>query len=683
MLKFTGLSRRYFSTHPNTFDKVLIANRGEISRRVIRTCKEMGIKTVAVYSDADRYSMFVKEADEAYRIGPPETSLSYLNQDVICDVIKASGAQAVHPGYGFLSENATFSQRLADSGVAFIGPPGNAIQAMGDKIESKKLAREANVNTVPGFLGEMGSEEEVLKISNEIGYPVMIKASAGGGGKGMRIAFDDAEAVEGFRLSKEEALSSFGDDRVFIEKYIVEPRHIEFQILGDMKGNYVYLPERECSVQRRNQKVVEEAPSMLLTPEVRASMGKQACAMAASCGYYSTGTVEFLVDRNMDFYFLEMNTRLQVEHPITEQITGIDLVEEMIKIAAGYDLSYTQDQVVHKGHSVELRVYAEDPARKFLPSIGFLSTYQEPKPHPQIRIDTGVTEGSEISMYYDPMISKLVTTAETRDEALDIMDKAIDQYVVQGVTDNLGFGKAIINNPAFRSGKYDTSFIESFYPEGYHGEHLEEEDRMVLALAAARVKNHLSEQSTAQGADVQVFDTVFTDLDEHTYKVEVNHLAQAYVVTDLTTGESKQFGINSFSIEKNTLIDVKVTHLGELQHRTFQFRGTEAELDYHFYYKEANRKMRVYSETEYSVKHHMPPPKVIDYSMIVISPMPGKIVSIAVQVGETVADGQEMCVVEAMKMQNIIKSERDGVIKKITVIPGDSVEVDETLIEFE
>lgn len=463
--------KRAFSTsYPPTFEKILIANRGEIARRVIRTCKKMGIRTVAVYSDADRHAMFVKEADEAYRIGPPPTNQSYLKMDTILEVIKASQSQAVHPGYGFLSENPKFQKLLKANDVTFIGPDTKAIVAMGDKIESKKLAREAKVNTVPGWLGEVDDIEQVIKISREIGYPVMIKASAGGGGKGMRIAFNDKEAAEGFKLSKEEAISSFGDGRIFIEKYIEQPRHIEFQILGDKHGNYVYLPERECSVQRRNQKVIEEAPSTAMDEITRKRMGEQAVALARSCDYSTTGTVEFLMDKKKDFYFLEMNTRLQVEHPITEEITGVDLVQEQILISAGHKLSYKQSDIKIKGHSVEYRVYAEDPARKFLPSIGFLTKYREPEPHPHIRIDTGVQEGSEISMYYDPMISKLVTWGEDRKAALDLLDKAIDEYVVQGVGHNLGFGKSIIHNEAFKAGDYSTAFIPTYYPKGYHGD---------------------------------------------------------------------------------------------------------------------------------------------------------------------------------------------------------------------
>ena len=434
---------------------------------------------MAVYSDADMNSMFVKEADEAYRIGPPPSADSYLKMDTILDVVKASGAQAVHPGYGFLSENWHFQKLLQSNNVTFIGPPTKAIVAMGDKIESKKLAKAAGVSTVPGYLGEVEKDEDILRISNEIGYPVMIKASAGGGGKGMRIAFNDKDALEGFKLSKEEAISSFGDGRIFIEKYVEEPRHIEFQILGDEHGNYVYLPERECSVQRRNQKVIEEAPSPFMDPVTRHKMGTEAVMLAKACDYTTTGTVEFLVDKNKDFYFLEMNTRLQVEHPITEEITGVDLVEQQLLISAGHKLQFTQDDVAIKGHSVEYRVYAEDPSRKFLPSIGFLKKYREPDTtvaDERVRIDTGVEEGSEISMYYDPMISKLITWGEDRDRAMKILDRTFDEYVIQGVTHNIGFGKSILANRSFATGDYSTAFIPDFYPEGFKGDELTMDD---------------------------------------------------------------------------------------------------------------------------------------------------------------------------------------------------------------
>ena len=412
----------------------------------------MGVKTVAIYSDADFNSMFVKEADEAYRIGPAPSKQSYLRMDVILDVIKKCGAQGVHPGYGFLSENSVFQKLLFDNKVKFIGPPTHAIQAMGDKIESKKLARTANVCTIPGYLGVVKTNEEVVKIARQIGYPVMVKASAGGGGKGMRIAFNDKEAVEGFKLSTDEAISSFGDGRIFIEKYIQQPRHIEFQILGDEHGNYLYMPERECSVQRRNQKVIEEAPCSIMKPEVRKKMGLQAVSLARACGYQSTGTCEFLMDKNNDFYFLEMNTRLQVEHPITEAITGIDLVEQQLLIASGYPLTWKQSDVKINGHAVEYRVYAEDPTRKFLPSIGFLRKYKEPSAHPNVRIDTGVMEGSEISMYYDPMISKTIAWAKDRKTAMGLLAKALDEYVIRGVVHNVGFGRSILRNKAFLDG---------------------------------------------------------------------------------------------------------------------------------------------------------------------------------------------------------------------------------------
>lgn len=679
--------RRLFSssnkTYPKTFDKILIANRGEISRRVIRTCRKMGIKTVAVYSDADRHGMFVREADEAYRIGPPPTNQSYLVMDNILDVVKKSGAQAVHPGYGFLSENKLFQKLLQENGVTFIGPPGPAITAMGDKLESKKLAKKAKVNTVPGHLGAIANNEEVIKISNEIGYPVMIKASAGGGGKGMRIAWNDKEALEGYRLSKSEAKSSFGDDTILIEKYIQQPRHIEFQILGDQHGNYVYLPERECSVQRRNQKVIEEAPSTLLDPATRHKMGSQAVSLAAECGYFSTGTCEFLVDKNLGFYFLEMNTRLQVEHPITEQITGIDLVEQMIRIAAGHKLEFTQDDIKIKGHAVEMRVYAEDPSRKFLPSIGFLRNYHEPTPHENIRIDTGVEEGSEISMFYDPMISKTITWGKTREEAFKLMDKALQEYVIQGVTDNSGFGLSILRNEAFRKGQYDTYFIPTYYPNGYHGEVMTKENHYTLAVATAALKNIHEEHAATVGSHVEYYDHIYVTIDKEDYKVDIDPDHETYRVQKVGEDHVEVIDITSFDFKHFCLINMGYTRGGNHEDHILQFYGVKNEIDYEWQYQGTKVKARVYNGREYKYKQFMAPPKVIDFGKVVISPMPGAILSVSVKPGDTVEDGQELCIMEAMKMQNLIKSEKSGKIKAVKIKQGDAVAVDQVLIEFE
>eukprot|EP00344_Euplotes_crassus_P012452 CAMPEP_0197007444 /NCGR_PEP_ID=MMETSP1380-20130617/40668_1 /TAXON_ID=5936 /ORGANISM="Euplotes crassus, Strain CT5" /LENGTH=644 /DNA_ID=CAMNT_0042427527 /DNA_START=140 /DNA_END=2074 /DNA_ORIENTATION=+ len=644
----------------------------------------MGIQTVCVYSDADRHSMFVREADESYRIGPPPTNKSYLDMNKIMEVVTKTGAQAVHPGYGFLSENKLFQRMLADNDVSFIGPPGPAITAMGDKLQSKLLAEKAKVSMVPGYLGAIKNDKEVIKISNEIGYPVMIKASAGGGGKGMRTAYNDKEAVEGFRLSKQEALAAFGDDTIIIEKYIEEPRHIEFQLLGDQHGNYVYLPERECSVQRRNQKVIEEAPSMLLDPETRHKMGTQAVDLARACGYYSTGTVEFLVDKNLGFYFLEMNTRLQVEHPITEEITGVDLVEEMIKIAAGHPLDFTQDDIKINGHSIEMRVYAEDPSRNFLPSIGFLKKYQEPTKHENIRIDTGVQEGSEISMYYDPMISKTITWGQTRDEALELMKEALNEYVIEGVVDNCGFGLSICNNEAFAKGVYDTSFIPTYYPEGFHGETLTADDHHIIAITASQLKNIHESENASLGFTPKSFEKIFVTIDDTDYQVDVNPLTQEYTVGVVGEDETTTISMKDFSYKHNVLVNfrTKEKEHGRRDH-TLQFTGVSNELDYNWVYKGTRLATRVYEENQFSLKKHMAPPKVIDYGKVVMAPMPGAIIAVSVKVGDTVEIGQELLTMEAMKMQNLIKSERSGVISAINVKEGDAVPVDAVLIELE
>lgn len=679
--------RRSFATaakeYPKTFNKILIANRGEITRRVIKTAHKMGIQTVAVYSDADRHSMFVREADEAYRIGPAPTNQSYLCMDKILDVVKKTGADAVHPGYGFLSENRHFQHLLEENNVAFIGPPGPAIRAMGDKLESKLLAKKANVSTVPGFLGAIENDEQVIKISNEIGYPVMIKASAGGGGKGMRIAWNDKEATEGYRLSKTEAKAAFGDDTIIIEKYIEQPRHIEFQLLGDQHGNYVYLPERECSVQRRNQKVIEEAPSVLLDPETRHKMGSQAVSLASACGYYSTGTCEFLVDKNLGFYFLEMNTRLQVEHPITEEITGIDLVEQMIKIAAGHKLEYTQDDIKINGHAVEYRVYAEDPARKFLPSIGFLRTYHEPTPHENIRIDTGVEEGSEISMYYDPMISKTIAWGKTRKEAMDLLKTAMNEYVIQGVTDNLGFGLSILNNEDFASGNYDTYFIPKHYPDGYHGDEITSHDNNTLAIATAALRNIKLEQNSIEGVQFTPFDHIYVTIGTDDYKVDISKDHKQYKVQKMGEDEVFSIELDQFDFSHFSLLRMAFTEAGKQGKELFQFRGITHEFDYNWFFKGTSLVTKAYTPSEYKYKHHMAPRKVIDYSKAVISPMPGAILSVAVKVGDHVEDGQELCVMEAMKMQNLIKSETSGTVKTVKIKAGDSIAVDEIMIEFE
>eukprot|EP01022_Parablepharisma_sp_SALTPOND_P011934 TRINITY_DN1521_c0_g1_i1.p1 TRINITY_DN1521_c0_g1~~TRINITY_DN1521_c0_g1_i1.p1 ORF type:complete len:733 (+),score=121.78 TRINITY_DN1521_c0_g1_i1:174-2372(+) len=687
------LAKRTFTTtgkYPKTFDKLLIANRGEISRRIQKTCRKMGIKSVAIYSDADRHSMFVREADEAYRLGPPPSGQSYLRSDLILSIAKKCGAQAVHPGYGFLSENATFAKLLADNGIVFVGPPHYAIQAMGDKIESKKLAKKSGVSTIPGFLGEVDNTQRAREIAREIGYPVMVKASAGGGGKGMRIAWNDQELDIGFRMSRDEAISSFGDGRLLIEKYVETPRHIEFQILGDQHGNYVYLPERECSVQRRNQKVIEEAPSVVMDPQTRHAMGTQACMMAKACGYYTTGTCEFLMDKYKKFYFLEMNTRLQVEHPVSEEITGVDLVEQMILAAAKHPLSFTQKDVKINGHSIEYRVYAEDPSRKFLPSIGFLQKYREPVTREGVRIDTGVEEGSEISMYYDPMISKLICWGKDRKEAIERLNTAIDEYVVRGVIHNAGFGKSIINNKTFMEGNYSTAFIPTYYKDGFKGEVMTVDDQKLLSMLAFEMAHKIEAQSHLKGIEYPKFNCaknplycvtdgktykVTKDMEKNTFNIEA--VGEQAAQDKLTMDCFKMYGD---SLIKTTL---KSESSGETHNKTAQFVELQNGNKYKFYYRGSNVDVEVYDETQFSLKKFMPEIKKMDTSKIVISPMPGAVVSVNIAAGQTVVDGQELLVIEAMKMQNIIRSEKEAKIKSVKVKKGQSVTVDEILVEFE
>eukprot|EP00826_Nyctotherus_ovalis_P030332 TRINITY_DN241_c0_g1_i1.p1 TRINITY_DN241_c0_g1~~TRINITY_DN241_c0_g1_i1.p1 ORF type:complete len:694 (-),score=254.63 TRINITY_DN241_c0_g1_i1:185-2266(-) len=689
------LLKRLFTTtgkYPKTFDKVLIANRGEISRRVQKTCRKMGIKTVAIYSDADRHSMFVREADEAYRLGPAPSGESYLRGDLIVEIAKKCGAQAVHPGYGFLSENSKFANLLQKNNIIFIGPPDYAIEAMGDKIESKKLATKSGVNRIPGFLGEV-EPEKASEIAREIGYPVMVKASAGGGGKGMRIAWNDQELETGFRMSRNEAISSFGDGRMLIEKYVESPRHIEFQILGDQFGHYVYLPERECSVQRRNQKVIEEAPSVVMDPETRHAMGTQACMMAKACGYYTTGTCEFLMDKYKKFYFLEMNTRLQVEHPITEEITGIDLVEQMILIAAKHPLKIRQEDVKINGHSIEYRIYAEDPSRKFLPSIGFLEKYKEPVTREGLRIDTGVEEGSEISMYYDPMISKLICWGENRKAAIERLNQAIDEYVIRGVIHNSGFGKSIINNKEFAAGNYSTAFIPTYYKDGFKGETMSAQDHKLLSIMAFEMAHKQEEQNRLSGISYPKFNAAMNPLycviDKKTYKVTKDAVENSFTVeavghqSEKTTVDKNV--VESFKMYGDSLIKValKCKDSGEVTDKTVQFVDVKDGNKYNFYYRGSDVQLSVYNEDQFALKDYMPVIKARDMSKIMVSPMPGAVVSVNVKPGDHVVDGQELLVIEAMKMQNIIRAEKEAKVKGVKVKKGQSVAVDETLIEFE
>ena len=659
------------------FKKILIANRGEIACRVIRTCKSMGIATVAVYSDADAEALHVREADEAVRIGPPPSAESYLRIDAIVDACRKTGAEAVHPGYGFLSENPAFAAALDKAGIVFIGPPMKAVAAMGDKIESKKLAQKAGVTMVPGHLAEIADADEAVRIARKVGYPVMIKASAGGGGKGMRIAHDDAEARDGFRSARNEAKSAFGDDRVFIEKFIEEPRHIEIQVLGDTHGNVIHLGERECSIQRRHQKVIEEAPSPFLDPKTRAAMGAEAVALAKAVGYASAGTVEFIVDRKRRFYFLEMNTRLQVEHPVTECVTGLDLVEWMIRIAAGERLTIAQKDVKLQGWAVEARVYAEDPTRSFLPSIGRLTRYITPAALDGVRIDTGVYEGGEISMYYDPMIAKLVGFGKSRDEAIDRAGAALDAYCVRGVNHNIGFLSAIMAHPRFREGRLSTAFIAEEFPQGFHGRAPDPMLRnrlMALASVLERRNAEVDAGISGQlpGHEVQVPDDYVVRLDGGEERATIGRNAVGYtlslgrdgmtVTTDWRPGNPVFHG----AVDGDEIV-AQVERIGA----RWRIVHAGCRLD-----------VQVVRAGIAALAALMPVKRPPDTSKFLLSPMPGLLKAIAVKQGQDVKAGEELCVVEAMKMENILRAERDGTIAKLHAAAGDSLAVDQRILEF-
>jgi len=665
------------------FEKILIANRGEIACRVIKTARKMGITTVAIYSDADRQALHVEMADEAVHIGPPPANQSYIVIDKVMDAIRQTGAQAVHPGYGFLSENSKFAEALQAEGVAFVGPPVGAIEAMGDKITSKKIAQEANVSTVPGHMGLIADAEEAVKISTQIGYPVMIKASAGGGGKGMRIAWNDTEAREGFQSSKNEAANSFGDDRIFIEKFVTQPRHIEIQVLCDAHSNGIYLGERECSIQRRNQKVIEEAPSPFLDEATRKAMGEQAVALAQAVGYTSAGTVEFIVDGDKNFYFLEMNTRLQVEHPVTELITGVDLVEQMIRIANGEPLSITQKDVKLNGWAMESRLYAEDPYRGFLPSIGRLTRYRPPaevttEDH-VVRNDTGVFEGGEISMYYDPMIAKLCTWGPTRAAAIENMRVALDSFEVEGIGHNLPFLSAVYDHPKFISGNITTAFIEEEYPEGFMGVTLPADSlRRIAAAAAAMYRVGEIRRTRLSGR-----------MDNHERKVGSDWVVELqgehYPLTIEAdkTGASVHFeGGGTLRVESDwtpgdmlAVLDVDgsplVLKVGKIPNG-FRIRARGADL-----------KVYVRTPRQAELAALMPEKLPPDTSKLLLCPMPGLIVKIDVEVGQTVQEGQNLCTVEAMKMENILRAEKKSVVTKINASAGDSLMVDDVIMEFE
>jgi propionyl-CoA carboxylase alpha chain len=675
------------------FKKILIANRGEIACRVIRTARRMGIKTVAVYSDADARAPHVLMADESVRLGPPPASESYLKAELIIDACKATGAEAVHPGYGFLSERESFAKALADAGITFIGPPPNAIAAMGDKIESKKLARDAGVNVVPGWLADIASTDEAVKIAGDIGYPVMMKASAGGGGKGMRLAWNEKDVREGFESVKHEGLASFGDDRVFIEKFIESPRHIEIQVLGDQHGNVLYLNERECSIQRRHQKVVEEAPSPFVTPEMRRAMGEQAVALARAVGYYSAGTVELIVSgadpTGKSFYFLEMNTRLQVEHPVTEEITGLDLVEQMIRVAAGEKLAFTQDEVKLDGWAVETRVYAEDPYRGFLPSTGRLVRYRPSVEHgtlaheedgeARVRVDDGVAEGGEVSMFYDPMIAKLVTWAPTRMAAIDAQVDALDQFVIDGISDNVDFLSALMQHPRYRSGEITTGFIAEEYPEGFEGAPADPQllaDIAVIAGMVAVVTDERAAEISGQLGDRP-------------------HLLCERVVR-IDGGPEHNVRIKPYKggtlavLDGGELIDIVgrwapgqrlLMVLIDGRRRIVQVRsvGRGWELQTHG----ATHKVQVLSPHVAELSAHMIEKVPPDLSRLLLAPMPGLLTKLNVEIGDKVEPGQPVAVMEAMKMENILRAPKAATVSATPAKAGDSLAVDQVIVEFE
>ena len=681
------------------FKKILIANRGEIACRVIATARKMGIATVAVYSEADKEARHVQLADEAVLIGPAPSRESYLVADKIIAACKATGAEAVHPGYGFLSENEEFASRCEQEGIAFIGPKAHSIAAMGDKIASKKLANEAQVNTIPGYNDAIETAEKAVEIAKGIGYPVMIKASAGGGGKGLRVAFNDKEAFEGFTSCRNEARNSFGDDRVFIEKYVLEPRHIEIQILGDSHGNVLYLNERECSIQRRHQKVIEEAPSPFISEATRKAMGEQAVALAKAVKYQSAGTVEFVVGKDQDFYFLEMNTRLQVEHPVTECITGLDLVEQMIRVAAGEKLTFAQADVKRNGWAIECRINAEDPFRNFLPSTGRLVRFQTPATSMTqgdtgnllgVRVDTGVQEGGEIPMFYDSMIAKLIVHGKDRHEAIAKMREALNGFVIRGISSNIPFQAALLAHPQFVSGQFNTGFIAEHYSKGFRAEDVPHDDADFLLALAAFVRRKSRERAAGMSGQLPGYDVkVATE----TVVVELGAEGQHRYVPVHVDESTSRPGVavvkvngNTYALESHSrLNDICIRgtvngqpFIAQVERGTFknplalqvQHNGTRIEA-------------LVMSPRLAELHRLMPYKAPPDLSRFVLSPMPGLLAEVSVQVGQKVQAGERVAVIEAMKMENALFAAQDGVVKKVLASKGESLAVDQVIVEFE
>jgi propionyl-CoA carboxylase alpha chain len=660
------------------FKKILIANRGEIACRVIKTARAMGIQTVAVYSDADAQALHVRMADEAVRIGAAASAESYLRIDRIVDACKGTGAEAVHPGYGFLSENADFSQALADAGIVFIGPGQHAITTMGDKITSKQLAQNAGVNTIPGYTDVIDGPDHAVQIAREIGYPVMLKASAGGGGKGMRVVADDDECRDGFERATNEARSSFGDDRVFAEKYIEEPRHIEIQVMADGHGNAVYLGERECSIQRRHQKVIEEAPSPFLDDATRKAMGEQAVALAMAVDYQSAGTVEFIVDAERNFYFLEMNTRLQVEHPVTELVTGLDLVELMITVAAGEALPIQQADVTLNGWAIESRVYAEDPFRNFLPSIGRLAHYRPPMESERVRVDTGIVEGSEVSMFYDPMIAKLVTYGENRDQAINFMADALDAYYIRGVSHNISFLNALISHPRFREGRLTTNFIAEEYPDGFRAEDVPQIDALLpIAIATVVHRRHIDRSAEISGQtrrfERQIGEDWVVIANGQHYAVGVTAVEHGFEVTY----EDAIYRVKTDWRIGDPLVVAEVN--GKLVTVQVDMRGP----GYRVFHGGTELDVLVTTPAAAELTRHMVEKEAPDLSRFLLSPMPGLLVRLTVGEGDEAKAGEELAVVEAMKMENSLRAEEDVKIAKVLAEQGESLEVDQPILEFE
>ena len=666
------------------FTKILIANRGEIACRVIKTARKMGIATVAVYSEADKDALHVDLADEAVCIGPAPSKESYLVMDKIIAACKATGAQAVHPGYGFLSENAEFSRRLEEEGIKFIGPKHYSVAKMGDKIESKKLAIAAQVNTIPGYNDAIAGPDEAVKIAQGIGYPVMIKASAGGGGKGLRVAYNDAEAHEGFSSCVNEARNSFGDDRVFIEKYVLEPRHIEIQVLGDSHGNYVYLNERDCSIQRRHQKVIEEAPSPFVDPEMRKAMGEQAVALARAVNYESAGTVEFVVSgATKDFYFLEMNTRLQVEHPVTELITGLDLVEQMIRVAYGEKLPLAQADVGINGWAMECRINAEDPFRGFLPSTGRLVKFLPPKEVPgQVRVDTGVYDGGEISMFYDSMIAKLIVHGATREQAISRMRDALNGFVIRGISSNIPFQAALIQHPRFQSGNFNTGFIAEEYPKGFDASMVPHDGPALLVSVAAYVYRAFTDRSASISGQLHGHERLVSD---NWMVIRLNKGGNEHhpvIAKPISGGYHVEYKGETYELKSDWKLGESLFN-GTCNGVPFTLQVERHKTKYSLFHWGTRADFMVMSARAAELLALMPEKLPPDLSKFLLSPMPGLLREVAVTVGQDVKAGEKLAVIEAMKMENILKAEQDCKVKKVLGVAGQSLAVDEIIIEFE